>query len=81
MIGFSASFAKVIKLLLDELKKNDKDSQHVFSTIIKNIETGEHYFEFEYPIFKKLNEILTYNGFDVEIIKQIDNSVIFLVKW
>lgn len=81
MIGFSASFVKTISILLKELRKEKKEILYIFSTIINHCEDGEYYFDFPYPTFVELNKILDYNGFDVQIIKQVDDIVTFAVRW
>lgn len=70
MIGFSASFAKTINILLKELKNESKTYQYIFSTIISHIEENKYYFSFPY------NEFV-----DIDIISQEDDEVTFIVKW
>lgn len=81
MIGFSASFAKTINILLKELKNESKTYQYIFSTIISHIEENKYYFSFPYNEFVEICKVLKYNGFDIDIISQEDDEVTFIVKW
>lgn len=77
----SVSFVKTIKCLLNELKKEDKLYQYVYSTILLNAEEGEYLFDLDYSEFSKVFDMLDYDGFDIDIICQTGDIVTFIVKW
>ena len=79
MIGFSASFAKTIKFILDELKETDKLYCYVFNNILLAISEGNNKVHIDIPEsrYGEIIEVLDYNGFTS---KRINKSLI-LIEW
>lgn len=82
MIGFSASFAKTISLILKELESYpNKVFLHLFNYIIIELYNNELYYAIDRKDVPEVIEVLKYNGFGVKDLCQDDDSTILYITW
>lgn len=83
MIGFSAAFAKVITIIMQEFEEPELFFG-IFNSILRNASNGYDYFTMwcsksDYP---KIKKVLVENGFGCEINEVVDNvTQIIEISW
>lgn len=83
MIGFSASFAKTISIILHRLESySNKVFQHLFDNIVAESYANELYYAIDKKDVSEVIEVLKHNGFGVEDLRPNDeDSTILYITW
>lgn len=81
MIGFSASFAKTISIILQDLHKSDSLFYYIFNSIIYNMPRTTAIVYISEAELNKALKGLTDCDFETEIVERDDDIVTVEIKW